>query len=255
MATVMQTAETRTVTGGTSTFVVNWWKTTHADISLVSTVSGGTAKSVTNWSKSTAVNGPFFPNAGNHTIVNAFAVNNGAAVLSTGPDTDGSKNYENIDYLTNPLDYLMDPMSKTGPHDVEVLFGNKGTFPVTSVKGQSYNMNNIRWALGGMSLETNNASYDTASTFNSNWKWRNIMSTSALSKRTAIGYTGSTGAAVNYVVAVFGECKMFDVRKFMKDKGCTAYALYLDGSDSTQAKNNGTIVVTSSRTIPVIIAM
>jgi hypothetical protein len=110
-----------------------------------------------------------------------------------------------------------------------------------------------------MNLETGNSSYDNMTTFDNNWKWINYVSSKTEAERIAIGYTGYTASGgtyiTNFVVAVFGPCRMYDVRKFMKDKGCASIALYLDGGGSTSAKNQGTIVDTASRRIPVIVSM
>ena len=213
-----------------------------------------TARAVADWTAPTAVNGPFFPVAGNNITVNAFAVNNSNWVIS-GCTT----NYEDQDNQSGPLDFLMDPTDKRSKTSL-VFHGNGANFPLntTDLNGNNitFSLSDVNWGLGGMDLELSRTDLDSDwTTFSTKWKWRDKCHSIYNHPRTVIGYTGGGFNSTNYIVAVCESCSIFDIRLFMKSKGCNYIGLYLDGAPSTSAKNQSTIIIPSDRKIPVIITM
>lgn len=257
MATIYQGVEQITCANGSNQADVYWWTTTSNDISLVSTVTSTTPKmgrAVADWSAPTAVNGPFFPVTGNNNSVNAFAINNSSWVIP-GCTT----NYEDQDNQSNPLDFLMDPVDKRSVTSL-VFHGNGASFPLNTTdlynNNITINLSDVNWGLGGMDLELSRNELDTDwATFSTKWKWGDNCMSIYNFPRTVIGYTGGGFSSTNYIIAVCESCSIFDIRLFLKSKGCNYIGLYLDGAASTSAKNNSTILIPSDRKIPVIISM
>ena len=257
MATIYHGVEQITRASDSNLANVYWWTTTNNDISVESTVTTNepkTARAVASWSASTAVNGPFFPVIGNNITVNAFAINNSDWVIS-GCTT----NYQDQDHQANPLDFLMDPLDKRSSTSL-VFHGNGATFPLTTTdlygNSISINLADVNWGLGGMDLELSRTDLDTEyAKFTSKWKWTYHCSPDSNVARTVIGYTGGSFNSTNYIIAVCDGCSIFDIRLFLKSKGCNYIGLYLDGNVSTSAKNDSEVVMSSNRKIPAIITM
>ena len=243
---------TRAVDGERVT--VHWWITTNTRISIQSAVVGNSGTNVSSWEAfRNVVNGSFFPGLDHHTLVNSFHVNSGVPVLSNPIPYDGSRNFEDITNQSEPFEFIVDPLHKD--RDGLVGFGTGGLFPVTTQNGRTLNLSTVRWGIGGMALNMRDISFNNRDIFNSSWKWRALRSPTEVTRRTAIGYLGGTNISTFYVLAVFSECEVFDVRAWLQSKGVVSVALNLDGGGSTQARGNGIDVMTSSRLIPTRIVL
>jgi len=261
MATVFQGRDSFQGMGGA--VQVHWWTTTGNNISIASVVNRNVqgqnqGNTVSAWPASirTAVNSAFFPlNASNNSLANAFAINNGRIVLESHPDgLDGSTNWEDHPGGLS-MDFMMDPVNRSGNL---VVFGNSGTFPITNASnGRSFNMADIQWGIGGMSLEMANTAFNNSGTFNSQFRYRNTGggNTGARANRVAIGYLGGSVAQTNYIVAIFENCFVFDVRSWLQSRGVSTFGLLLDGGGSAQARQNASTIVSSTRRIPVVLSM
>ncbi|MBQ7921190.1 MAG: hypothetical protein IJ325_01250 [Clostridia bacterium] len=246
--------ETLALAGDSSkTRTFRWWTASNQDISVLSMVRNNQGSTVANWGVDTAVNGVLFPLNGINNTVNAFAIDG-----STWAINGCNINYEDAAH-TRPFDFLMDPIDKRGTESL-IFFGNGGELPVNSVAGpgdgySNITLSDINWGIGGLDLELSNSNYDNKSTFNLNWKWRDCCGSPSYHARTAIGYIGGSYQSTDFIIATCEECTMYDIRMFLKQHGCGYFGIYLDGGDSTSATNDGTVVISSTRRIPTIIAL
>lgn len=249
-------SETLTLASDASkTGTFRWWTATNQDISVVNMLSDkNEGQPVANWDVDTAVNGVFFPNDGIiNNEVNAFAIDSGAWVINGC-----NINYEDTAHR-RPLDFMMDPVDKRGTESL-IFFGNGGELPVDSIAGPGEGYANItladiNWGVGGMNLDLDKSDYDDKTVFKSRWRWSGYCQSEGYAARTAIGYTGGSYRSTNFIIATCSSCTMYDIRMFLKQHGCGYFGLYIDGGGSTSAKNNGSIVISSMRKIPTVIAM
>jgi len=270
MATVFQgtTSHPRSEPSGPNDTAVqiHWWRTTGNNIAIESVVSGGRGRTVANWPTSigTAVNSAFFPLQadGSNPVVNAFSINGGRQVLPNSDWMNGSENWEDARNGT-PLDFIMDPINRTS--NALLVFGTGGAFGndgiLNRVNGQRLHMSDIRWGIGGMDLDMANTSLNSSEGFRNGFRWRHVHAgrTDLRSNRVAIGYTGAVGSVPQYIVAVFRDCQIFDVRSWLRSKGVTNFGLLLDGGASAQARNRAgnqsQTILSSTRNVPVVLSM
>jgi len=259
---------------------VHWWRIPSSEIWLARSIANGAGQSIAHWNSAnvsqTAVNCSFFEDASPRTRVTTFAVQNGQPLMTGAPQvtsqTDGSMNFQNMwpaggGAPQNPLDFIGDPLNKA--RDGSVFFGRAGQFPVTSVAHRTVTnvtMSMPRWLIGGMDLQMTVRTIDTRANFNrtvanGGWRWNiagDIQPSNTAIRRTAIGVVGNgdtNGADPFYIVALFDQASVFDVREFLRARGVTHFALNIDGGGTTQGRNRGTNLISSTRGVPYVIAM
>jgi len=240
---------------------IRFWRVSGNSISVRSVLVNGNATNVQSWPPSIqrAVNGPFF-SIHHPTHLSAFAMDRGEPVLPRSFNgngrSDGFENFEDIVNRARPLDFMMDLTVRTA--NSLVVFGNGGSFPVrNNLNGQMVSAAAVRWGVGGYDLEMTRTALDNPnSSFSGNWRWGNATNPANVTGRTAIGYLGGSVANTEYIIAASLACTMFDIRMFMKNRGCSNFGLYLDGSASTQVRMSGGVLLRppALRAIPAVVS-